>query len=174
MDTAEENTQVAGENQIVTDEEPFDYSKLDEIFSDYPRERRFLIPILQRIQVAYRYLPAQALQVLMEDLGFTRAEIFGVISFYPGFMITEPGKYILKVCMGTACFVKGADLICEKIDEKYHIKVGETDGNKLFTLQTASCLGNCGAAPMLLVGDDVFGNLDPDATLETLSPYKKD
>ena len=100
--------------------------------------------------------------------------IFGVISFYPGFMITEPGKYILKVCMGTACFVKGAEIICEKVDEKYHIKVGETDESKLFTLQTASCLGNCGAAPMLVVGDDIFGNLDPDSTLETLSNYKKD
>ena len=99
---------------------------------------------------------------------------FNKSSFYPGFMITEPGKYILKVCMGTACFVKGAELICEKVDEKYHIKVGETDDDKLFTLQTASCLGNCGAAPMLLVGDDVFGNLDPEATIDTLSNYKND
>ncbi|MDG1929466.1 MAG: NAD(P)H-dependent oxidoreductase subunit E, partial [Nitrospinaceae bacterium] len=71
-------------------------------------------------------------------------------------------KYIIKLCYGTACFVKGAPIINEKIHDKYHIKPGETDKSKLFTLQTASCLGNCGAAPMAIIGEDTYGTIDPE------------
>ena len=170
MDATEENTATAE----AVEEEPLDLSKAEAIFDEFKMEKRYLIPILQRIQEAYRFLPDEIMDMLGEKLEITRAQIYGVISFFPGLMITEPGKYILKVCMGTACFVKGAELICEKIDEKYHIGVGETDDTKLFTLQTASCMGNCGAAPILVVGEDFYGNIEVDATLDTLGNYKKD
>ena len=110
----------------------------------------------------------------MEFFNIARAEIYGVISFYPQLRITEPGKYIIKLCYGTACFVKGAPIINEKIDDKYHIKPGETDKSKLFTLQTASCLGNCGAAPMAIIGEDTYGTIDPEKTFDILSEYKLD
>lgn len=154
------------------EEEELDLTPAQEILDAYPKARRYLIPILQKIHVAYRYLPEPATQLVTEELRLTKAQVYGIISFYPQFLTTEPGKYILKVCMGTACFVKGANLICGKIDDKYHIKVGETDEKKLFTLQTASCFGNCGAAPVVMVGDDSHGNVDPEQSLELLAAYE--
>ena len=162
-------------NQETIEEEEIDLAPVHEILDSFPsRNRRYLIPMLQKVQGVYRYLPDKAIQVLMQALEITRAEIFGVISFYPGLLITEPGKYIIKLCYGTACFVKGANIIANRIHETYHIHPGDTDETKLFTLQTASCLGNCGAAPMAIVGEDTYGTIDPDKTLELLGAYKLD
>ena len=162
-------------DQETIEEEEIDLAPVHEILDSFPnRNRRYLIPILQKVQGVYRYLPDKAMQVLMQALEITRAEIFGVISFYPGLLITEPGKYIIKLCYGTACFVKGANIIANRIHETYHIHPGDTDETKLFTLQTASCLGNCGAAPMAIVGEDTYGTIDPDKTLELLGAYKLD
>ena len=162
-------------DQETIEEEEIDLAPVHEILDSFPsRNRRYLIPMLQKVQGVYRYLPDKAMQVLMQALEITRAEIFGVISFYPGLLITEPGKYIIKLCYGTACFVKGANIIANRIHETYHIHPGDTDETKLFTLQTASCLGNCGAAPMAIVGEDTYGTIDPDKTLELLGTYKLD
>jgi|TARA_B100000809_G_scaffold7523_2_gene7441 NADH:ubiquinone oxidoreductase subunit E len=162
-------------NQETIEEEEIDLAPVHEILDSFPsRNRRYLIPMLQKVQGVYRYLPDKAMQVLMQALEITRAEIFGVISFYPGLLTTEPGKYIIKLCYGTACFVKGANIIANRIHETYHIHPGDTDETKLFTLQTASCLGNCGAAPMAIVGEDTYGTIDPDKTLELLGAYKLD
>ena len=169
METKE--TEITG--QETPEEEEIDLAPVHEILDSFPsQDRRYLIPILQKVQGVYRYLPDKAMLLLMEALEITRAEIFGVISFYPGLLITEPGKYIIKLCFGTACFVKGANMIGDRIHECYHIRAGETDETKLFTLQTASCLGNCGAAPMAIVGEDTYGTIDPEKTLELLGAYK--
>ena len=160
-------------DQETTEEEEIDLALVHEILDSFPsRNRRYLIPMLQKVQAVYRYLPDKAMQLLMQALEISRAEIFGVISFYPGLLTTEPGKYIIKLCYGTACFVKGANIIANRIHETYHIHPGDTDETKLFTLQTASCLGNCGAAPMAIVGDDTHGTIDPEKSIELLSSYK--
>jgi len=156
------------------EEQALDLTAAEKILDGYPRSRRYLIPILQKIHVAYRYLPEEAVNLVMEELGVSKAQAYGIISFYPQLLITEPGKYIVKVCTGTACFVKGATIICSRIDEKYHVKVGETDATKFLTLQTASCFGNCGAAPIIMVGDDSIGNMDPEQTQEILAGYEND
>ena len=156
-------------------EEEVDLAPAEEIIKILPDDSRSqLIPTLQKIQNAYRYLPSPAMELLSEFLNVTRAEIYGVISFYPSLLITEPGKYIIRLCYGTACFVKGAPIIGDKMYERYHMRPSETDATKLFTLQTASCLGNCGAAPMASIGDDTYGNIDPEKTLEILSEYTLD
>jgi len=153
--------------------EEVDLAPVREILDGYPSlSRRYLIPMLQDVQGHYRFLPVEALDMVMDELGISKAQLFGVVSFYPQLRITEPGKYIIKLCYGTACFVKGADVIGDKIHEKYHIKPGETDESKLFTLETASCLGNCGAAPMALIGDDTHNTIDPEQTFEILGCYK--
>ena len=168
-----ETKETESTDQEAAEEEEIDLAPVQEILDSFPsRSRRYLIPMLQKVQVAYRYLPDKAMCLLMEALEVTRAEIYGVISFYPGLLITEPGKYIIKLCFGTACFVKGANMIGDRIHECYHIRAGETDETKLFTLQTASCLGNCGAAPMAIVGEDTYGTIDPEKTLELLGTYK--
>ncbi len=157
------------------EEEEIDLAPTEEIIKSLPdNSRGHLIPTLQKIQNVHRYLPAPTIEMVMEFLNITRAEIYGVISFYPQLLITEPGKYIIRLCYGTACFVKGAPIIGDKIHDQYHIRPGETDAKKLFTLQTASCLGNCGAAPMAIVGEDTHGNIDPEKYLETLGEYKID
>ncbi|MEC7785679.1 MAG: NAD(P)H-dependent oxidoreductase subunit E, partial [Nitrospinota bacterium] len=134
------------EAEAAEDLEEIDLAPTEDIINNLPdNSRSYLIPTLDKVQNIYRYLPEPAMEILMEFFGVSRAEVYGVISFYPQLRITEPGKYIIKLCYGTACFVKGATIINDKIHEKYHIKPGDTDDTKLFTLQTASCLGNCGA-----------------------------
>ena len=163
------------EAEAAEDLEEIDLAPTEEIINNLPdNSRGYLIPTLDKVQNIYRYLPEPAMEILMEFFGVSRAEIYGVISFYPQLRITEPGKYIIKLCYGTACFVKGATIINDKIHEKYHIKPGDTDDTKLFTLQTASCLGNCGAAPMAIIGDDTHGTIDPEKTYDILGEYKKD
>ena len=163
------------EAEAVEDLEEIDLEPAEEIINNLSdNSRGYLIPTLDKVQNIYRYLPEPAMEILMEFFGVSRAEIYGVISFYPQLRITEPGKYIIKLCYGTACFVKGAPIINDKIHEKYHIKPGDTDDSKLFTLQTASCLGNCGAAPMAIIGEDTHGTIDPEKTYDILGEYKKD
>ncbi len=171
----ETNDTALAEQPPEEEEAPIDLTAAKEIISQIPaspNQRRYLIPTLAKIQDAYRFLPDPVIELLMAKLRISRAEIFGVISFYPQLMITEPGKYIIKLCYGTACFVKGAEIIANKINEKYHIGPGDTDKTKLYTLQFASCLGNCGAAPMAIIGDDTYGTIDPEQTLPMLSGYK--
>jgi NADH:ubiquinone oxidoreductase subunit E len=157
------------------EQEEIDLTPTEEILNNLPdNSRSHLIPTLQNIQDVYRFLPMPAMELVMEALNVTKAEIYGVISFYPQLRISEPGKYIIKLCYGTACFVKGAPIIGDKIHDCYKIRPGQTDDSKLFTLQTASCLGNCGAAPMAIVGEDTHGNIDPEGYLTVLSEYKKD
>ncbi|MEC8957787.1 MAG: NAD(P)H-dependent oxidoreductase subunit E [Nitrospinota bacterium] len=163
------------EAEAAEDLEEIDLAPTEDIINNLPdNSRSYLIPTLDKVQNIYRYLPEPAIEILMEFFGVSRAEVYGVISFYPQLRITEPGKYIIKLCYGTACFVKGATIINDKIHEKYHIKPGDTDDTKLFTLQTASCLGNCGAAPMAIIGDDTHGTIDPEKTYDILGEYKKD
>jgi len=173
----ETNDTALAENTSQQEEEetPVDLTAGKEIISQIPaspHQRRYLIPTLQKIQKAYRFLPDPVIELLMVKFKISRAEIFSVISFYPQLMTTEPGKYIIKLCYGTACFVKGAEIIANKINDQYHIGPGDTDKSKLYTLQFASCLGNCGAAPMALIGDDTHGTIDPEKTLELLGSYK--
>ena len=157
------------------EQEEVDLAPTEEILKNFPDDSRsHLIPALQKIQNVYRYLPAPSMELVMESLNISRAELYGVISFYPQLLTTEPGKYIIKLCYGTACFVKGAPIIGDKINDCYHIRPGDTDSTKLFTLQTASCLGNCGAAPMAIIGEDTHGTIDPEKTLDILGEYKLD
>ena len=171
----ETNDATVTAEEIPEEEKEIDLAPTQEILDRLPvKHRRYLIPVLQKIQDVYRFLPGEATQLVMDQLDISRAQIYGVISFYPQLRVTEPGKYILTLCYGTACYVKGAAIIAEKIHEKYHIHPGETDPSKLFTLQTASCLGNCGAAPMAIIGDDTHGTIDPESTYDLLSSYKMD
>jgi len=171
----ETNDTALAEQPPEEEEVPVDLSAAREIIAQIPaspNQRRYLIPTLAKIQDAYRFLPDPVIELLMAKLRISRAEMFGVSTFCPQLMITELGKYIINLCYGTACIVKGAEIIANKIHDKYHIGPGDTDKSKLFTMQTASCLGNCGAAPMAIIGEDTHGTIDPEQTLELLGSYK--
>lgn len=174
METPEnENTQEGAATETAVEEKPIDMDVVYRIIESFPsKSRQFLIPMMSKIQAEFRYLPEETVKVVMKEFKITRAEIYGVISFYHQYRLTEPGKYIYRLCYGTACFVKGAPIIAEKLKEKYNIGQGETDASRLFTLEFASCLGNCGAAPMAIIGDDSYGTIDPEKTLEICENYQ--
>lgn len=173
MDTPDnENTTEETATETSPEEKKICMETVYRILDSFPsRSRQYLIPMMSKIQEEFRFLPEDIIKLVMKELKITRAEIYGVISFYHQFRITEPGKYIYKLCYGTACFVKGAPIIAEKLKEKYNIGQGETDATKLFTLEFASCLGNCGAAPMAIIGDDTYGTIDPEKTIEITNNY---
>ncbi len=157
-----------------TTESAIDLDMVYKIIGSFPdKSKRHLIPVLSKIQKEFRWLPNEVIEVVIKEMNVTRAEIYGVISFYPQFRMTEPGKHIFRLCYGTACFVKGAPIIAEKLKEKYHMGNGETDPSKLFTLECASCLGNCAAAPMAIIGEDTYGSIDPDKILDITEKYSK-
>lgn len=160
-----EATEPAEATMEAPEEKTFCMTTFYKILDSFPdRSRRYLIPTMTKLQNEYRFLPPEVMEILREELNLSKAELYGVISFYPQYRTEEPGKYIFKLCYGTACFVKGAPIIADKLKEKFSMGKGQTDPSKLFTLEFASCLGNCGAAPMAIIGDDTHGNIDPEKT----------
>lgn len=132
----------------------------------YGREPSRLIPILQAIQEEYRYLPEDVLTYVATALNVPPARVFGVATFYAHFALEAKGKYVVRLCDGTACHVKHSIPILEAI--RQHLKLSEaktTTPDMLFTVETVACLGACGLAPVLVVNDEVHGQMTPDAAL---------
>lgn len=127
----------------------------------FPTGRGHLIPILQNIQEAHQYLPAKALALVAEHLGIPTAEVYGVATFYNQFRFHPPGRNPIKVCMGTACHVRGGDIILENFERKLEIPEGQTTADKEFSLERVACVGCCALAPVALVGETVHGGMAP-------------
>ncbi len=132
-----------------------------------------LIAILHKAQELYGYLSVEAMDEVAVTMKIPTAHIWGVATFYHYFCLTPKGKYVISVCLGTACYVKGADEIMSKIKDELKIKVGETTPDKLFTLQEARCLGACGIAPVMMINDKIYGTLTPKKVTEILNNYRK-
>lgn len=127
----------------------------------YDTTRSNLIPVLQAIQEEMGYLPAEAVDLVAEFFDVSLAEIYGVASFYNQFRFNPPGKHPIKVCMGTACHVRGGDIILENFERKLDIKEGETTEDREFSLERVACVGCCALAPVALVGEDVHSYMSP-------------
>ena len=139
------------------------YSKTDEIISQYPAEAKSLIPIMQDIQAAYRYLPAELLRYVAEKIGITEAKAYSVATFYENFSFEAKGKYVIKVCDGTACHVRHSTPVLEALWKELGLsKKKHTTDDMLFTVETVSCLGACGLAPTLMVNEQVYPSMNPD------------
>jgi len=123
--------------------------------------RGALIPILQKLQSRISYLPAEAIQLVADHLKISASEVYGVATFYNQFRFTPPGKYPIKVCMGTACHVKGGDIILENFERKLGILRGETTEDREFSIESVACVGCCALAPVILIGDEVKGHMAP-------------
>ncbi len=128
---------------------------------EHDKKKGLLIPILHKIQEDYGYLPGEALERLSKKLGLPLAEIYSVASFYHQFHFSPRGKKIVRVCMGTACHVRGASKVLEKLQNHFRIDVGETTEDLTMTLETVGCVGCCGLAPVVTINDDVVGELTP-------------
>lgn len=133
-----------------------------EILSEYKdNPKRALIPVLQKAQGVYGYLPKPVLETIARELRLTTAEVFGVVTFYAQFHLNPRGKHIIRVCQGTACHVRGGAKILEAVSEHLKVKPGETTRDLEFTLETVACLGACGLAPVMMVDDNTHGRLNP-------------
>jgi len=136
------------------------------ILDRYERDPSRLIPILQAIQDEYRYLPEEIMTYVATALDISPAKVYGVATFYGHFSLEAKGKYVIKVCDGTACHVKGSGVLVDVLRKELGLsKKQKTTPDMLFTLETVSCLGACGLAPVMIVNEDVHGLMVPDAAL---------
>lgn len=149
--------------------------QIDKILQNNGNSQSSIITILQEIQDEYRYLPVEALEYVSEKMNISPSKIFGVATFYENFSLEQKGKYIIKVCDGTACHVRKSIPILETIrkelsltDKKY------TTDDLLFTLETVSCLGACGLAPVITINDKVYGKVTPEKTVEIINKIKEE
>ncbi len=151
------------------------YDKADEIIEAYGAKQSSLIPIIQDIQSEYRYLPAELLSYVAKKIGITEAKAYSVATFYENFSFEPKGKYVIKVCDGTACHVRKSLTILERLYKDLGLskEKGTTD-DMLFTVETVSCLGACGLAPVLMVNETVYPSMTPDAVSELLKKLKEE
>jgi hypothetical protein len=150
------------------------YDEADRIIATYGTEPRFLIPIIQDIQSEYKYLPPELLSYVAEKLDVTEAKAYSVATFYENFSFDAKGKYILKVCDGTACHVrKSMDILNQLYKELGLSKEKHTTDDMLFTLETVSCLGACGLAPVMTVNDVVHPAMTPEKVTELIAELKE-
>lgn len=145
------------------------FEKVCEIINQYNKDKSKLIPILQAVQKEYRYLPEEILAYIATSLDIPPARVFGVASFYAHFALEPRGKYIVRLCDGTACHVKGSMGILEALRKRLNLSADkDTTEDMLFTIETVSCLGACGLAPVVVINDEVHGQVTPEKAVELI------
>lgn len=132
-----------------------------------------LINVLHKAQEIFGYIPIEVQKFVAKELNIALSEVYGVVTFYNFFSMKPRGKYEINVCLGTACYVKGANKVIEYFEEELGIKHGETTQDNLFTLSSARCFGACGLAPVIMVNEDVYGYVDRKKVKEVIKKYKK-
>ena len=146
--------------------------KIDKIIENYKNDKTFLIPILQDIQAEYNYLPKETLIHVAEKLSLPLIQVYGVATFFKAFNLTPRGKHIINVCLGTACHVRGAVNVLQKIERELGIKKGETTEDMQFTLETVNCLGACALGPIMVVDGEYHGHMTSMRIESVLKSYK--
>ncbi|MCP4667188.1 MAG: NAD(P)H-dependent oxidoreductase subunit E [Deltaproteobacteria bacterium] len=150
-----------------------DPDKVLSIVDKHRHEKWGLIPLLQDIQEEFGHVPPESIKTISEALNVFPSEVQGVITFYSGFSLTPKGKYVLRVCRGTACHVKGGRSILRLIKGEVGLDDGETSPDYQFTLETTACLGACALAPTMMVNKNYFGKLSPPKVTALLSEHGK-
>ena len=146
--------------------------QINAICDRYANDKTPLMMILSDIQKEYGYIPLEVQELVSAKTGISVAEIYGVVTFYSFFSLTPKGKYVIGVCLGTACYVKGAQQILDKFSEIIGIKPGETSTDGLFTLDALRCIGACGIAPAVTINGKVYPKLTVDAVPKIVEEYK--
>jgi NADH-quinone oxidoreductase subunit E/NADP-reducing hydrogenase subunit HndA len=151
---------------------PGQLKEVDEIIKRFKGKPGGLIPVLEEVQGVLGFLPVAIQEVIAEGLGVPRAQVFGVVTFYSFFTMVPRGKHTCRVCLGTACYVRGGRAIAETLRRTLGINEGETTADRMFSLESVRCLGACGLGPVLVVDEEVHGRMKPAKVAETLSHYK--
>ena len=153
--------------------EEIDYMELDEIIEkEFNSDQENLIMILQAIQRRYNYLPQPTLTYLSEKIGVPLSQIYGVGTFYSTFSLKPKGRNIISICLGTACHVRGAERVHERLEETLHIHDGETTEDMRFTLESVRCIGCCSLGPVVKINEDIHGRITSDEAIKTLDQYE--
>jgi len=147
-------------------EETLDLSSLEQVFEEFQAQKGALIPVLQRAQEIYGYLPREVLETISQRTGVPLSQVYGVATFYAQFYLTRRGRHIVRQCDGTACHVRGAAKIITAMEKELGIKAGETTPDYRVTFEVVYCLGSCGLAPVAMVDGEVVGQLVPEKMLE--------
>lgn len=153
-------------------QENVDLSDLTSILKKYKGKKGNLIPILQQTQHLFGYIPPEAFKKIHEETGIELSDLYGVATFYAQFRLKPVGKYIIKVCHGTACHVQNAASITESLQETLNVKDGETTSDGLFTLESVACLGCCSLAPVMMIGDETYGKLTGTTAVKIIKDFK--
>ena len=149
-----------------------DVDFIKETCSKFNNDPQELINVLHGCQEHFGYLPAEVQEVISENLNVPVAKIYGVVTFYSFFTMTPKGKHPISICMGTACYVRGAEKVLEEFKKELGIKVGESTRDNKFSLSSLRCVGACGLAPVVLVGDKTYGRVAPDDVKGILKEYE--
>jgi NADH-quinone oxidoreductase E subunit len=144
---------------------------LEEFVNDLPSKEGALIEVLHKAQGLFGYLPQEVQAFVAEKLNIPVSKVYGVVTFYSYFTIKPRGKYVVNVCMGTACFVRGSGDVLNEFQNKLKLKTGETTTDGKFTLGSLRCVGACGLAPVVTINDKVYGHVTPDQVDEILADY---
>ena len=149
-----------------------DLSAVDKIVEPYRGKKEMVIPVLQKVQDHFGYLPRSAMEQVSLRMRIPLSRLYGVATFYAQFKMKPRGRYIIRVCKGTACHIQGSPKIAERIEEALGVQSGETTDDLRFTLEEVACIGACALAPVIMVNDDPHGRLTPDKIKGILDSYE--
>ncbi len=150
-----------------------DWEKIDEIIEKYNCNREALLMVMQDISDIYNYVPPDVVPVLVDKLGVRESLVFSVATFYKTISLEPRGKYIINVCTGTACHVRGADKITDALERKLEINKGQTTDDLLFTLEAVRCIGCCASGPVITVNQNTHGGLDRSSAVKVVEEYEQ-
>lgn len=148
--------------------------QLNSVFASYQGQKNELIPVLQDVQEELGYLPEEAMREVARFVRLPESKVFGVATFYARFHLQPRGEHIIRLCCGTACHVRGASKIADRVKDVLQIGVGETTEDMKFTYEEVACIGACGLAPVMTIDEKTFGKLDPDKTKKTIENFGKE
>jgi len=146
--------------------------KIQEICQKFNNDEGELINILHNVQGEFGYLPAEVQEIIAKELKISVAKIYGIVTFYSFFSMTPKGEHPISICLGTACYVRGAEKVLDEFKKQLNIKVGESTADGKFSLNCLRCVGACGLAPVVMIGDKTYGRVAPDQVKEILDEYK--
>ena len=145
--------------------------EIDNFLANYRPKPGSLIPALQRTQEILGYLPPVVQNYIAQVLNVPPCDVFGVVSFYSFFTMKPRGEHVTRICLGTACYVKGGDKICKKLQKELGVDPGETTKDRQFTLEIVRCLGACGLAPVVVIDENTYGQITPDESVKLINSY---
>ena len=148
------------------------WSAIDQVIQVNRNQSGAVITVLRECQDIAGYLPVELIDYISDGLNLSRSEVFGVASFYALFSLEPKGRHLIKVCMGTACYVKGIKEVMHRISNEYEVEEGRTSEDRRFSLEAVRCVGACGLAPVMVVDEDTYGDVKADGVLETLNTYE--